>query len=96
VLLGGTARAGTDDEATTGDDPAAQPAPSAQVTGGMGTGTGADETAHAQVKEGDPVRTSADPGSGGGIEMRAAPVGQPGSGRDDASEVAAGNSGGRG
>jgi hypothetical protein len=52
-------------------------------------------SSRAAVKEGDPARTSADPGAGD-IEVRSKPVGEPGSGRDDATELSSGNTGGRG
>jgi hypothetical protein len=103
ALLGGSARAGTDDDATTtgGYDPAAQPAPaadsaqSAEVNPGAGADAPATAPATAPAKEGEPARTAADPGAGD-IEIRSRPVGVPGTGRDDASELDAGNSGGRG
>ena len=99
VLLGGEVRADEGEGAPTGD-PSAQPEPSApRMDEGYTTG----EPAHAPVTEGAPARTSADPGSGGGdAQIRAlkqagqtdpgawSPVG------DDAAEVSAGNTGGRG
>ena len=101
VLLGGAVRA-DEGEGSPAGDPSMQPEPSApQMDEGYTTG----DPAHASVTEGTPARTSSDPGSGGGdVQIKARPqagsqAADPGAWSpvgDDAAEVSAGNSGGRG
>ena len=99
VLLGGAVRA-DEGEGSPAGDPSMQPETSAPQ---MDEGYTSGDPAHDSVTEGVPARTSADPGSGGGdAQIRAlkqagqtdpgawSPVG------DDAAEVFAGNTGGRG
>ena len=99
VLLGGVVRA-DEGEGSAAGDPSVQPESSApQMDESYTTG----DPAHDPVNEGAPARTSADPGSGGGdVQIRALQqAGQtdPGAWKskgDDAAEISAGNSGGRG